>query len=231
MLRNFVHIPKNAGTAVLNNMTVKRSGPAVFNADELIVQTALNKFGMRLSYMHIRAKDNLNIILRKEPSLAVVRNPWAREFSKYKFLMAQTLVIDNKDSDRRRALVARYNCSATDLGWKNGFKNYLEMRHEFKDQPWTWLHACETFWTQRSYLVIDNKIPDNMLVVRQEQLEEDMKEFGLASRISKTNASPSSLDYVDVYDPESYKIVGDMYKEDIDYWGFDFDNSAVRNIG
>ena len=35
--------------------------------------------------------------------------------------------------------------------------------------------------------------------------------------------------YKNIYTPETIQIVADWYKEEIDYFGFDFDTSATRN--
>jgi len=36
--------------------------------------------------------------------------------------------------------------------------------------------------------------------------------------------------YKDLYTPETKQIIGDWYKEDIDFFGFDFDTGATKNI-
>ena len=232
MSKNFIHIPKNAGSAIRQSIPGIISGSRrLLNASELVVINSLNKFGMRASYGHLRARDNINIAKKKQGGFSVVRNPWSREYSKYKYLMSQINTDDKKDSQRRVKLVKKYNCNYKDVGWQQGFENYLEMRHEFMDQPWVWLHACESFYSQLSYLVINNKVPDNIIIFRQEHLSDDLKSHGFSTKVKSINVSNSDIDYIDIYTDKTLRIVSDLYKEDIDYFGFDFDNSAVRNVG
>ena len=105
------------------------------------------------------------------------------------------------------------------------------MRHEFMDQPWVWLHACESFYSQLSYLTIDGSIPDNIIILRQEHLSDDLKSHGFNAKVKSVNVSNIDIDYMDIYTNKTQNIIADIYKEDIEYFGFNFDNSAVRNVG
>ena len=36
--------------------------------------------------------------------------------------------------------------------------------------------------------------------------------------------------YKDLYTPETIQIIADWYKDDIEFWGFDFDGGPTKNF-
>ena len=38
------------------------------------------------------------------------------------------------------------------------------------------------------------------------------------------------LDYKELYNDKQIQLVADLFSEDIDHWGFDFDTGATKNI-
>lgn len=217
----FIHIPKNAGVAIAKHPELGgklvRAEPFFHVSKEYTknLLQAMNAAGEHHGYQHARLQDIRMDLRKKLQPVAVVRNPWARVASRYRF--AQTIASQGK--------AGQYQSGDT-------FESFLEQRHEFGNLPYYWHRAVRGWYPQADYVTDENgKLAVNIL--RQEFLAADATEyFKLKSPPQPRNVSTvvNKDGYGAYYTPRTVQIVADWYKKDIELFGFDFDTSAQRNF-
>ncbi|WP_412506781.1 hypothetical protein [Roseovarius sp. SYSU LYC5161] len=136
----FIHIPKNAGMAIrknpeLSNCLVSADPWFHFNRNytqELAAYMA--ERGEHHGFQHARLRDiRADVRARLQP-VAVVRNPWARVVSRYRF--ARTAIeIGTADDD--------YVAPT--------FEAFLEERHVHGNLPFYWHRAIRGWYLQKDY--------------------------------------------------------------------------------
>ena len=68
-------------------------------------------------------------------------------------------------------------------------------------------------------------------ILRVEHLKEDvLKYFNMTEMPRSRNVTSIKEDYRTLYNNSTYEKVAEWYKKDIEYWGFDFDTGARKNI-
>jgi hypothetical protein len=198
---HFIHIPKNAGSSI--RKTLKWRGDVSLSEPK-----------------HYRFVDIADEVGRDLQFFAVIRNPWSRTASRYRY------VVQNAGrwpaNDARRLYVQNIT-----------FEQYVREQRiidipAFPGQPWmgplsSWFNQLD--WVRSE----DGTVACTCL--RFEKLNSDVNDY-FRSRIllPKTNITLKSYDYRDMYDDELKKIVADSFREDIDYFGFDFEGPATRNV-
>ena len=199
----FVHIPKTAGTAIELALGIK---PAGTNDQEILwgpVEPPNSGSKQHYTYREILdAKPHAS----SWPAFAVVRNPWDRMVSGW----------------------------AHHPKWKKevgSFKNFVHLAEKevFDNGDPNWLdgYARVQYDFIRGY---ENKIS----VLRFEDLQEDFNALtaeidslgDIDVKLPRTAGRKSStgvgLDYHIHYDDYLIKLVGELYKEDIDKFGYSF---------
>ena len=136
-------------------------------------------------------------------SFAIVRNPYARTVSRFTFARV-----------------------TGDASGDNTFRCFLEERHKYGGLDYFWHRAIRGWYQQKDY-VVDEEGNLRCDVLRLES--NDIKDY-IGKELRRRNVSNRGEDYRDFYGPEEYDIVTDWYKEDIDYFGFDFEGPATKNI-
>jgi len=215
----FIHIPKNGGMAIreapqLQDQLVianRRRLKSRAYADGL--KAHMNATGRNPGYEHARLRD-VDLSVRKGTmAFAIVRNPWSRTVSRFKFAL-QT---------------RNFEGNAPKLS-KTEFEAFLEERHKWGEEPYFWHRAVAGWYPQEDYVVDErNEIAADIL--RQENLSGEMQAYlGLGGELERRNISKASgADYRDIYTPETIQVVADWYAADIDRFGFDFDTPASKN--
>jgi hypothetical protein len=67
--------------------------------------------------------------------------------------------------------------------------------------------------------------------LRLEQVNEDLSAyFGRRMSVPRENVTHASYDYRSMYNDELIEVVAELFREDIDYFGFEFEGGATRNI-
>ena len=69
-------------------------------------------------------------------------------------------------------------------------------------------------------------------IMRHENYDEDLRLYLDLPKdfiMPKINVGNYNGVYKEIYTPETIQIVADWHKDDIDYFGFDFDTAATRN--
>lgn len=198
---HLIHIPKNGGVAVRSAL-------------ELRGNVSLSR------PYHYRYRDIVNQLDSNLRFFSIVRNPWSRTASRYMF--ARQTANKWPTDDPRRLFVA----NAT-------FERFVRERPllpipEHPGQPWmgplsSWFNQLEWIVDERGNVACD--------CLRLEHLERDLSEyFGIPLSIPRRNVTQETYDYRSMYTDELIEIVADIFRDDIEYFGFDFEGSATRNI-
>lgn len=198
---HFIHIPKNGGQSV---------------RDALFLQPDVS-----LSEpFHYRYRDIVDKVGRHLSFFAVVRNPWSRTASRFHF--GKQNVVRWPEDDPRRQFIA----TAT-------FADFVKERRilpipEHPGQPWmgplsSWFNQLE--WLRDA----DGRIACDCL--RLENLDTDLSAY-LHRKVAlgRTNVTQTRYDYRSMYTDELAQIVAEVFREDIEHFGFRFDGPATRNV-
>jgi len=142
---------------------------------------------------------------------AIVRNPWDRLVSAFHFLKKGGMNWADKDWSEKN-LAGYDNFEIFVKEWLN------------EDNIWKYHH----FRPQYNYITLDdNKIAVDF-VGYIENITEDFKiitqKIGIQADLGKENTSKRA-DYQSYFNPETEKIVAEVYKKDIELLGYDFMNS------
>ncbi len=197
---HFIHIPKNAGNSV---------------------RAALQKEGnvSMSNPLHYRYVDIVHKVGPDLKFFCVIRNPWSRTASRFKFAKqnAAKWPID----DPRRIYIQQ----AT-------FSEYI-MNHkifeipEHPGQPWmgpmnSWFNQLDWIKDESGKVMCD--------CLRLEHLENDLDMyFARHLDIKRRNATTQNYDYRTMYTSELIDKVADLFQEDINHFGFSFDGPATTN--
>ena len=217
----FVHIPKNAG------MTIRHSA---FLKDKILVnnqdthksreytQELLDTMAMTGDHHgieHARWKDLKSDYTDHFGAFAVIRNPWDRVVSRY-FFAKKVIEVERK-----------VDASYADV---SSFEAFLEERHKWGNQPFMWHRAIRGWYPALDH-VSDNAGNVRCDIIRFEQLNADLiKYFNIPQMSRARNVTAlNEGSYRDMYNAETAKIVGDWYKDDIDYFGYDFGTGPSKN--
>jgi hypothetical protein len=198
---HFIHIPKNAGQSVREALYLQ---PDVSLSEPF----------------HYRYVDIADVVGRNLKFFAVVRNPWSRTASRFHF-GKQNAGRWTKDDPRRQFIA-----TAT-------FSDFVKQQRilpipEHPDQPWmgplsSWLDQLEWLRDDKGNVACD--------CLRLESLDQDLSSY-LRRKIAlrRANVTRAAYDYRSMYTTELTDIVADLFRRDIDHFGFEFDGPATRNI-
>ena len=216
----FIHIPKNAGVAVRKSPLL--SGRLVgaephFHRSRSYTRQLLETMKANdehHGYHHARLIDIHPKVRSRLQPVAVVRNPWSRVVSRFRFAQ----------------LAMKKGASPSDYA-ATTFEEFLEERHVYGGKEFYWHRAIRGWYPQTDY-VVDEQGEIAADLLRQEHLgDEAMRYFGLSAPPRRRNVSGvQSIDYRDYYTQQTIQIVADWYQRDIDTFGFDFDTPATRNV-
>lgn len=221
MLKIFIHIPKNGG------MTVRRH-PII--SQKII--TGIPRHHINPEYTHKlhrkmeQTQDHpgdehvpwrfLKTGLKENfTSFAIVRNPWDRVVSRYFF--AKKVIEVEKKVPKSYANVS-------------SFEAFLEERHKWGQEEFMW-HRAVRGWYPAKFHVTDEEGNLKCDILRFEDMDNELqKYFNIVDTIPHRNVTAlNKKTYQSIYTPKTIQIVADWYKDDIDFWGFDFNSPATRN--
>lgn len=224
-MRIFVHIPKNGGMTIRSNKELRR---------QVLLATPDNHINKEYTaglvkkmkhtqdhqgYEHAPWRYWKKDIRDNYRAVAIIRNPWDRVVSRYFF--AKKVIEIEEDSDQYG------NTNYADI---SSFESFLEERHKWGGEEYMW-HRAIRGWYPAKYHVSDENGKVKCDMLRFENYNEDVKlYFGTLTNPQPRNVTAVNKgSYKDIYTPETIQIVADWYKEDIDYWGYDFDTGPTRN--
>lgn len=212
----FIHIPKNAGVSLRKHPGLQGrmlpADPYFLKSREYVktLKATMDANGEHHGYQHARWRDVHPKVTDRLRAFAVVRNPWARTVSRWRFGM---LAMEKGTSPKGY-------CPDT-------FEGFLEERHIWGSRPFYWHRAIRGWYPQRDY-VTDESGAIRADVLRLEHLDADLATYLDAPQPPRRNTS-GKLDYRELYTPKTIQIVADWYAADIETFGFDFDTGAQRN--
>ena len=193
----FVQIPKVAGVSISNSLFGRHTGNHATVADYQIV---FNKNEFSSFY-----------------KFAFVRNPWDRLVSAYIYLKSGGM-------------------NPRDSKWAD---EYLSSLKNFNDFVLNWLNRNNIykgihFLPQYKFITSSNRLsPDVDFVGFFENIDNDysyirnLLQLG-DEKLAFRNKTPGKLqDYRSYYNNKTIQIVSEVYKEDIELLGYDFENSVI----
>ncbi|WP_460081859.1 sulfotransferase family 2 domain-containing protein [Roseibium sp. LAB1] len=216
----FIHIPKNGGMSIRHskelegNLVLANRRRLKSKAYADAVKRKMAELGAMPGYEHARYRDVDLSVRKATKAFAIVRNPWSRTVSRFKF-----------------ALQTRQPTGAPIEFSPKAFEAFLEERHLWAGVDYFWHRAIRGWYQQEDYLIDEqNKI--TLDIMRQEHLEKDLKSYlGMKTELQARNVSnATSKDYRQIYSNHTISIVADWYAADIERFGFDFDTAATKNV-
>ncbi len=213
-----VHIPKNAGMA-LREAPYLEGKLVIANRRRLksksyaqALKTFMQARDLHPGYEHARLRDIDRSVRVGALPFAVIRNPWARTFSRFKFYL---------QTSRAHELQLELTHA--------GFERFLETRHEWGSVEFFWHRASLGWYPQIDY-IIDETGTVAADILRQEHLAEEVSRyFGVPQTLERKNVSRhGDRSYRDFYSAGAIQVVADWHATEIDLFGFDFDTSATR---
>lgn len=191
----FIHIPKNAGTAITLNkeMSFIDIGHHTFEYYKTLYPNAWTNF----------------------KKVAVVRNPWDRFVSNYEYSKMEKSFWHSSDGSTPESVHFDFN-TTKNLTFEETVNLYYNDRSSLRHQGWS---------NQYPYIVDINderKIVTTHLFYY-ENLKNNQNFNNLFPNLDKVNESTkSSSDYKTYYNEDTIRKVGEIYKEDIDLFNFKF---------
>ena len=216
----FIHIPKNGGMSIRHskelegNLVLANRRRLKSKAYADAVKRKMAELGAMPGYEHARYRDVDLSVRKATKAFAIVRNPWSRTVSRFKF-----------------ALQTRQPTGAPIEYSPKAFEAFLEERHLWAGVDYFWHRAIRGWYQQEDYL-IDEQNNITLDIMRQEHLEKDLKSYvGMKTELQARNVSnATSKDYRQIYSNHTISIVADWYAADIERFGFDFDTAATKNV-
>lgn len=221
----FIHIPKNGGMTIRRNPQLRQRiivcTPDVHKNREYTkgLEKKMHETGDDMGYEHARWQDLRQDVREKFRAFAIVRNPWSRVVSRYFF--AKKVIEVEKDSN----VYGR-----KDYADVSSFEAFLEERHKWGGQEYMWHRAVRNWYPAYDH-VSDKEGNVKCDILRFENYNEDIKAYmGILFDPEPRNVTNLHRgSYQDMYNEKTIQIIADWYKQDIDYWGFDFDTGARKN--
>lgn len=193
----FIHNPRAAGTSVVRAFgkvevkDVARANPQ--DAKSYTKHCPLSMVLERLDY----------------PSLGVVRNPWARQYSLYlRFWCSRDWNNIGKLSFKQWLMGDKWLDVNPDTYSKLRRRPWL-LDIQRRPQSW-WLEGC-SYTCRFEHLLADLSVVCSALSIKLPELP-------------KLNTNNYTVPYQEAYNSEMIDFVGDYFLPDIDRWGYSFDN-------
>jgi len=198
---HFIHFPKNDGNSI--RAALLRSGDV----------SASKPY-------HYRYVDIADKIGRHLQFFCIIRNPWSRTTSRFKFAKqnAEKWAAD----DPRRLYIE--NAAFSDFVKDQKFFPIPEHPGQPKMGPMnSWFNQLEWIKGENGIVVCD--------CLRLKNLTYDLsKYFSQALPEHRRNTTKDEYDYRRIYTSTLVELVARKFKDDIDYFGFTFESAATINI-
>ncbi len=198
---HFIHIPKNAGQSVRAAL-------------------ARRKDVSLIAPFHYRYVDIADFLPDGLRYFCIIRNPWSRTASRY--LFARQSSVRWPADDPRRVYIQQVS-----------FADYVREQKIFEipehpAQPW--MGPMNSWFNQLDWIT-DRNHQVRCDCLRFEKLEDDLNAyFSEVIRVPKRNVTRTSYDYRSLYTAELHDIIARTFQRDIEYFGFDSEGSATRNV-
>ena len=218
MKKLFIHIPKNGGMTIRDSEIFQDKIEPVnkkWIQDYKGFRNTMKQYGERdtKGVEHARWIDVDPNVTNRYTAFAIVRNPWSKVVSR--FLFAKQAI--------ERGHVKESYADTRSL------EHFIQGRYDWGLKPLTWYRAIRGWWPQKHH-VKDNEGTVVCDILTLENLNiEAPKYLGVDSMPRARNVTSIKENYKDLYNAKTIQEIADWYKEDIEYWDFDFDTGARRN--
>jgi hypothetical protein len=202
----FIHIPKNAGQSI-ESFFGRKWAPAVRRCGGQS-ETWPEPFPRHAPWKRYEKKYDV----KNYRAFAIIRNPWARMVSCYTYELKMAKKGINLEHPNRKLLAA----GAT-------FEEYVRKAD----------HASVFLRPQVSWLRNDNGEIGVADIIRFENLTEDFKRLARDYNLDRDSLPHVNRSdhkhYSHYYNEETIRLVAEMYKEDIEMFGYTFERVADIN--
>lgn len=189
----FIHIPKNAGTAITNSVHCEFTDQGHHGVGH---------------YQNQYPNQWKNYF-----KFAVVRNPWDRVVSNYEYARMDESYWHSSNSNTPHATHFDYH-TLKNRSFEECVNLLYNDRHSLKHQGW----GSQLFWITDKL----NNIPIDK-IFRYENLDHDQDFISVVPDLKKINLSPkSSESYKDYYKDDLINKVGEIYEEDIKKFNYNY---------
>lgn len=209
----FIHIPKNGGMSLRDSRAMRRrmiSADPYFHRSKAYTEALAEEMaaqGFHHGNQHARLIDIHADVRTRLTAFAIIRNPWARTYSRFTYGIKGTDAPD-------------YSPAA--------FERFLEERHEWGGRPYFWHRAVAGWYPQVDY-VSDEQGQLAADILRLEHLDDDLHRYlGVTLGRRKNRSEHDAPKFTEIYTDRTRQIVADWYAKDIDTFGFDFIGGARR---
>ena len=167
--------------------------------------------------LHARYRD----VVGKAGNLryfCIVRNPWERVVSR--FFYARQSAENWPDDDPRKA----YFLGASFATFVSDHRNLETPAHP--GEPWLGPHGS---WFNQLFWISDDSGAVRCDCIDIRTMTTDLSAYlGRTLQLGHRNISKRPR-YLDVYEPWSRDLVGELYADDIEYFGFSFEGGPTKN--
>lgn len=218
MRKFLIHAPKCAGMCLRHSpldFDIATANHHISPEYTKRLHEKMKRLGDHHGDEHARLRDIRADLRQSRQFFAVARNPWDRVVSRY-FFAYKVIYIEKKVPE------SYANVSS--------FEAFLEERHKWGGQEFMWHRAVRNWYPVLEHVKDETgHVPVDML--RFEAFDEDVGAyFGLKEPLRPRNVTAVNKGtYKDIYTPETIQIVADWYKDDVEYFGYDFDTGPTRN--
>ena len=216
----FIHIPKNAGTSIKNNLrviSVSEKYVSKYRQDPIhldpmsshTLASAATSFVAHTPF-NLLEKGMVSTFDRK---FAVVRNPWARVASLYNYSQSNTM----------KSFKGTWYYEEP-ISWEL----FLDRMDSFKMTPnYYWAPPYKHWGNQSDWVMERGKVKVDIL--RYENLKKDLENyFDQSIDLPYMNKGPE-VDYRTYYTDEQAEKIAKWFNYDIQLWGFSFESGATKN--
>lgn len=209
----FIHIPKTAGSSILQLIKKNYDYNVIINNE-----TKYTNYHSSLEHAsNFMCPYNVNLYV-----FAVVRNPWSRAASWFYF---------RREVLRKglKAITAGKHTKKVVEDFDLIFKEYTTMNKDFNkwinlyynskwDYTWFSLNDAQSSWLKSTKLKVNN-------IIKFENISTSINSVPIFQNktLPLYNVSPVKYDYTDMYNTESKKLINKIYQEDIDTFEYTFD--------
>ena len=202
----FIHIPKTAGASVITAIKSQKKITKVPNN-----KTTYNNY-------HSTAKDCVKYINHIDQlyKFSIVRHPWSRATSWFFF---RKKIIEKNISDPKEKLIHNRILLHKELDiMAKGFNYWLKF---YVNQPWdhTWFRLSDDQCTWLNGIELD-------LIIKYENLNHEIHKIPALhfnKLPSKHKSNNFNTDYRTLYTKDSIDIIENLYRRDIDKFGYSFE--------
>ena len=192
----FIHIPKTGGTSI-DSYFLKKHNEDV-GIDKLIHQFIKYK---NVAYQHLQLqviynqRDEFNIDFNNIQIMTIVRNPYHRIMSELAFLQ---LVKDD---------------TSQEITYKH-IQNFI-IQHNYG------ILRDNHIRPQYEMLTLNGKIPDNIKILRTENLNQMMHDMGYTDFDLCRHKTLLSKPYMSYLNKESIELINKFYEKDFEYFNYE----------